>query len=118
MGRKHSRSQAQIKQTESLTLHQTESYSGSNRVALAGARANIQRVNRLLKQARESHDTTREIHDGWKRELRAAGKASLVITEAENLRAQVTKLTATIEFELLASGAPRLRSFHNALLPI
>ena len=64
MGRKHSRSQAQIKQTESLTLHQTKSHWGSNCVALSSARANIRRVNRLLKQAHD--DTTQEICNGRK----------------------------------------------------
>jgi len=98
MGRKRQRSSAQIKQTENLThVRRTRSHSDSHRLrdALADARTNIQKVNRLAKRAQ--NNLKKEVRNAKKRELRALQKADSATTEAKNLRAQVTELTATME---------------------
>ena len=97
------RSLAQIKQTENLTLQRTRSRSEDYlRIALADARTNIQQTNRLAKQA---HNTAkREVRNARKRELRALRKTDSAITEVENLQAQVTELTATLETERQDAG--------------
>jgi hypothetical protein len=92
MGRKKQRSQAQIKQTESITLQRTQLHSGSPRIVLAD---NIRRINWLAKQAHEKSE--RRIRNGRRRELYAVQNAGLAIAEVKALKAQVMELTATLE---------------------
>ena len=88
MGQKWQRSSAQIKQTENLThVRRTRSHSDSNRLrdALADARTNIHKVNRLAKRAQ--NNLKKEVHNAKKQELHAPQKADSATTEAENLQA-------------------------------
>ena len=103
MGRKRRRSPAQAKQTENLTLlRRTRSHSDNLHTALADAKMNIQRLNRIIKQTHTN--MKQEIRNARKRELRATQRANLAIAEAENLQAQVTELTATLETERQDAG--------------
>jgi hypothetical protein len=92
MGRKKQCSQAQIKQTENITLQRTQSHSGGPLVALTD---NIRRIKWLAKKAHESSE--RRIRNGRKRELYAVQKAGLAVAEVKVLQAQVRELTATLE---------------------
>ena len=97
MGRQPQRSLAQIKQAEDLTHQRTRTHPDSLRVVLADARTNIQRINKLAKQAH--NESKRDIRNARKRELRATGRADFANAEAKDLQVQVTELTAAAETE-------------------